>query len=403
MHQHLVVALRHAHRREDGAGGVRAHQQVDLVGGDQLLVQRARQVGLGLVVLEHPLDRPAEQAAALVELLDVDLADELVDLRRGRERPGQRQRAADADRLAGGAAPMRAGAAAARRKQRRAEHRAARHKVSMFMGLVSVRWRILQFGCRISSSCSPSVGGGRTSSARSPSNDTGERTVRNSPITGCSADAMQLQVLAPAGRAAPRWCRTSARAARPARSQPRAPLGARCAARSFAPSSSISASWFSMRASRVAKRGSSNRPGCSIACARPCQNFSGDDMCSAIHLPSAHSQHVRLRDARPAVRAHHLVGLEEVREGVEVEVRHRLEHRHLDRAADSRAAALEQRAEHAVGGVEAGQRIGDRRADDARVLGVDQQLQEAARRLRHGVVAGRAAAGPVAPKPLIEQ
>ena len=67
VHQHLVVALRHAHRRQDGAGRIRPHQQVDLVGGDELLVQRAREVGLGLVVLQHPLDRAAEQAAALVE------------------------------------------------------------------------------------------------------------------------------------------------------------------------------------------------------------------------------------------------------------------------------------------------------------------------------------------------
>ena len=39
----------------------------------------------------------------------------------------------------------------------------------------------------------------------------------------------------------------------------------------------------------MAKRGSANRSGSSIVRARPCQNFSGDDMCSAIHLPSAHS------------------------------------------------------------------------------------------------------------------
>ena len=33
--EHLVVALRDAHRREDRAGRVRAHQQVDLVDGDR--------------------------------------------------------------------------------------------------------------------------------------------------------------------------------------------------------------------------------------------------------------------------------------------------------------------------------------------------------------------------------
>jgi hypothetical protein len=96
--QHLVVALRHAHCRQDRAGRVRAHQQVHLVGGDELLVQRARHVGLGLVVLDDPFDRPAEQAAAFVQLLDVDFAHQLVDLRGRRQRAGQRQRAADAYR-----------------------------------------------------------------------------------------------------------------------------------------------------------------------------------------------------------------------------------------------------------------------------------------------------------------
>ena len=98
MDEHLVVALRHAHRREDRAGRVRSHQQVDLVGGDQLLVQRAREVGLRLVVLDDPLDLPAEQPAALVQLLDVDLANDLVHETGRGERARQRQRAADADR-----------------------------------------------------------------------------------------------------------------------------------------------------------------------------------------------------------------------------------------------------------------------------------------------------------------
>src|SRR5690606_14439848 len=38
-----------------------------------------------------------------------------------------------------------------------------------------------------SSLCSPSRGGAVTSSGRSPSNETGERTVRKVPTTGCSA------------------------------------------------------------------------------------------------------------------------------------------------------------------------------------------------------------------------
>ena len=58
------------------------------------------------------------------------------------------------------------------------------------------RWRRAASSRRISSSCSPSVGGGRTSSARSPSNDTGERTVRNRPITGCVAEVVSCRCFA---------------------------------------------------------------------------------------------------------------------------------------------------------------------------------------------------------------
>jgi hypothetical protein len=63
--QDLVVALRHAHRGQDRAGGIRTHQQVDLVDGDELLVERSREVGLRLVVLDDPLDRavPASRSS----------------------------------------------------------------------------------------------------------------------------------------------------------------------------------------------------------------------------------------------------------------------------------------------------------------------------------------------------
>ena len=96
--EQLVVALRDAHRRENRAGRVRPHQQVDLVDGDELLVERAREVGLRLVVRDDPLDRPAEQAVLRVQLVDVDLADDLVDVARRGQRAGERERAADADR-----------------------------------------------------------------------------------------------------------------------------------------------------------------------------------------------------------------------------------------------------------------------------------------------------------------
>jgi hypothetical protein len=93
-----------------------------------------------------------------------------------------------------------------------------------------------------------------------------------------------------------------------------------------------------------------------------------------------------------------------VLEGVEVEVRHRLEHRQFHLARRAVLLAVVERAEDAVGGIEAGDQVGDRRPHHARVGRVHQQPQVAAGGLRHAVV-GRAGArpGPVAPKPLIAQ
>jgi hypothetical protein len=100
VHQHLAVALGHAHGREDGARGVGSHEQFDLVGGDQLLVQGAGQIGLGLIVTADPLHLATEQATACVELLDVNVAHQFVRQAGGRQRPGQGQGAADANRRA---------------------------------------------------------------------------------------------------------------------------------------------------------------------------------------------------------------------------------------------------------------------------------------------------------------
>ena len=195
----------------------------------------------------------------------------------------------------------------------------------------------------------------------------------------------ELQVHAPAGRAALRWCRTSARAARPRRcSRAHHSSRVRCLKRS--PSSSISVSWFAMRLLARGEARVLEQIGLLDRRRQALPELLGRGHVQRDPFAVGAFEHVGLRHARPAVRAHHFVDLEEVREGVEVEMRHRLQHRDLDRAARAGAAALEQRTHHAVGGVEAGQRIGDRRADDTRVLRVDQQVQEAAGGLRDGVV-----------------
>ena len=74
-------------------------------------------------------------------------------------------------------------------------------------------------------------------------------------------------------------------------------------------------------------------------------------------------------------------------------MRHRLEHRHFDQATVARLHTLVQGGEHAVSAVKAGDRVGERGADDARVGGVDEQPQETARGLCDGVERGPIAIG----------
>jgi len=101
MNEDLVVALRDAHRGENRAGRVRTHQQVDLVDGNQLLIECARQIRFRLVVLDHPFDRTPEKPVFLVDLLDKDVAHQLMNNSGGSERAGQRKRTADPDRRSG--------------------------------------------------------------------------------------------------------------------------------------------------------------------------------------------------------------------------------------------------------------------------------------------------------------
>jgi hypothetical protein len=95
----ITVALGDAHRRQDRCRRIGTLDQVDLVDRDQLLVEAARHVRLGLVVEQNILDGPAEEAVAAVDLLDHDLRGDLVDDRGLREEPGQRERTANAHRL----------------------------------------------------------------------------------------------------------------------------------------------------------------------------------------------------------------------------------------------------------------------------------------------------------------
>ena len=96
--EELAVFLGHRHGREVSGGRVRADDEIHLVHRDQPLVERARDLGLGLVIEQDIFDRSSEQPVALVELLEVDLGGDLVDDRGRAERPRQGERSADPDR-----------------------------------------------------------------------------------------------------------------------------------------------------------------------------------------------------------------------------------------------------------------------------------------------------------------
>ena len=99
-----------------------------------------------------------------------------------------------------------------------------------------------------------------------------------------------------------------------------------------------------------------------------------------------------------AVRPHHLIGREQVREVVEVEVAHRLKHRGFHHPALAARFALMERGEHADRGVKARHSVRNRRANDARVFGIDQQPQKPAGGLRDSVKGRAIALRPLAAK-----
>lgn len=66
----LLVALGDGHAGEDRRGAVRPENQIHLVGRDQPLVERARDIGLRLVVEQNILYRPTQQPALGVDLVD---------------------------------------------------------------------------------------------------------------------------------------------------------------------------------------------------------------------------------------------------------------------------------------------------------------------------------------------
>ena len=138
-----------------------------------------------------------------------------------------------------------------------------------------------------------------------------------------------------------------------------------------------------VREARVARRAR----GASSAATRPCQNFSSDDRWIAI------SRRRRCAGCRPARGAadRSSVGAspsaKNAANGSTAKCAIASSIETSTSAPAAGAAALEQRAEDAVGRIDAGDRIGERRAEEARPLRIDDHAQKAAQRLRDRVVA----------------
>ena len=150
---------------------------------------------------------------------------------------------------------------------------------------------------RNSSLCSPSSGGAVTSSARSPSKETGERTVRNLPVTGCVGldehlQVARLRILRHFGRGVHRRVRHVLG------QQPRAPVGAVAQSGRSGPSPPSSPPGCGCARRGSAKRSSSKMSGRSIARGQALPELGRRRHVQRDPLVVAAVHHVGLRHAR---------------------------------------------------------------------------------------------------------
>jgi len=87
------------HGRRDHVGGIRPDQQVDFVDADELGVDAGNQIGIALIIVEHELDRTAEQPALGVDVIAPDFQRRQQHLAVGGDPSGQRHAEPDLDRL----------------------------------------------------------------------------------------------------------------------------------------------------------------------------------------------------------------------------------------------------------------------------------------------------------------
>ncbi len=141
-----------------------------------------------------------------------------------------------------------------------------------------------------------------------------------------------------------------------------------------------------MRSRRVLKRASVPSSGAPSAFSRPGPEFLQRRKMDGDQATIPGAQDVCLRKARTIGGLRHRAQREKCRIRLDREMCHRLEHRDFDHATTAGATAIEQRTEHAVGRIDAGDCIGERRAEETRTIPVHHHAQESRQCLRHRVV-----------------
>src|SRR4030088_1196671 len=81
----IPVALGNLHRHRNGRRAERTHDEIYLVLADQPLIEGRCLIGARLVIQQDPLYGATEQTSLLIELLEEQLAGDLVDGSRGCE------------------------------------------------------------------------------------------------------------------------------------------------------------------------------------------------------------------------------------------------------------------------------------------------------------------------------
>ena len=96
MNEHFVVTLGDHKGRQNRTRGIGAHEQIDLVAVQELLIKGSGHFWFGLIVLQNPLNATTQEASSFVDVLHCNLTRQLVHNPRGGQWASERQGATNA-------------------------------------------------------------------------------------------------------------------------------------------------------------------------------------------------------------------------------------------------------------------------------------------------------------------